>query len=341
MANHKAPTQVTIAPYEEASQLKKTVDAYWKPFAVVAVLIAAAILWSQRSQQASVAFESKAWGTLNKEVELAKINQNSPLPAAAALESLASNLEDTSAAPWARILEVESLIESKDFEGAEKALSSFEARYADHALVTQLFPIGAEHAGSTLPEKLRAYIASEREFEAAHPDLFALPPLPDGSPRVEFETTAGKIVLGLYQDRAPEHVANFLKLVSSGYYDGVKFHRVTPGTMIQSGDPNSKVGDPTTWGQGGPDYTIPEEQTGLFHFKGALAAARTSGATESSGSQFYITTNAAHNFDGRYTVFGTLLEGEDAVRIIENSPLAPGTDRPENPTTITKATVLE
>lgn len=341
MADHKAPTQVTIAPYEESSQLKKTVDAYWKPFTVVAILIAAAILWSQANKQTQLAEHDSSWSSLGREVELAKIGQGVELPSAEALENLSASLEGTSAAPWAMALAVESLINAKEWDRAEEELGKLEAKYPDHALVKGLYPIGAERTAGSLPDRLRSFINNERSFEAAHPELFSLPALPEGSPRVELDTTAGKIVLGLYAEQAPQHVENFLKLVSSGYYDGVKFHRVVPGFMIQSGDPNSKVGDPATWGQGGPDYKIPHEDNSLYHWKGVLAAAKNGNESEESGSQFYITTGEAHHLDGKHTVFGVLLEGEDAVRIIENAPVAPGTERPEEPTVITKATVLD
>lgn len=341
MADHKAPTQVTIAPYKEDSQLQKAVDAYWKPFMVVAVLIAAAILWNQLSKEKTKAVHDSSWASLGSQVDLARIGQGAVLPSAKALANLTGSLEGTIAAPWAQALEVERLIEDRDWQAAEAAISELETSYPDHPLVKEGMPLGADRAIVTLPARLRDYIQSERAFVAAHPTLFALPPLPEGSPRVELDTTAGKIVVGLYQDRAPLHVANFLKLVSSGYYDGTKFHRVIPGFMVQGGDPNSKVGDPTTWGSGGPDYKIPAETSDLYHFKGVLAAAKMGTDVESSGSQFYLTVGAPHHLDGKHTVFGVLLEGEDALRVIENSPTAPGTDRPESPTTVTKATVLE
>jgi len=341
MADHKAPTQVTIAPYKEDSELQKAVNAYWKPFMVVAVLITAAIIWNQISKEKTIYVHDQSWGTLGTEVDLARIGQGTALPSAHALGDLATNLDGTIAAPWAKSLEIERLIEDQDWQAAEAAIAQLEADFPDHPLVREGLPIGPDRAVMTLPARLRAYITSERAFTNAHPTLFALPELPPGSPRVELDTTAGKIVVGLYQDRAPLHVANFLKLVSSGYYDGTKFHRVIPGFMVQGGDPNSKVGDPSTWGSGGPDYKIPAEISDLYHFKGVLAAAKLGDDVESSGSQFYLTTGAPHHLDGKHTVFGVLLEGEDAVRVIENSPTAPGTDRPENPKTITKAIVLE
>lgn len=113
---------------------------------------------------------------------------------------------------------------------------------------------------------------------------------------VEFETTMGNIVVELYND-TPLHRDNFLKLVKEGYYDGVLFHRVIDGFMVQTGDPDSKNAGPDVMlGSGSPDYTIEAEinYPKHFHKYGALAAARTGDNVNpekrSSGSQFYIVT---------------------------------------------------
>jgi len=110
--------------------------------------------------------------------------------------------------------------------------------------------------------------------------------------RVTIETDSGRIVLELYNE-TPLHRDNFIKLASSGFYDGTKFHRVIEDFMIQGGDPGSKDPAQTNLGNGGPGYTIPAEiNPAFFHKKGALCAARqgdhTNPKRESSGSQFYI-----------------------------------------------------
>jgi cyclophilin family peptidyl-prolyl cis-trans isomerase len=114
--------------------------------------------------------------------------------------------------------------------------------------------------------------------------------------KVELETTLGNIVVELYNE-TPQHRDNFIKLVKSGYYDGVLFHRVIKDFMIQTGDGNSKnAGPETTLGDGDPGYTIEAEfvYPKYFHKRGALAAARTpdqmNPERRSSGSQFYIVT---------------------------------------------------
>ncbi|MDQ7039722.1 MAG: peptidylprolyl isomerase [Rhodothermus sp.] len=108
----------------------------------------------------------------------------------------------------------------------------------------------------------------------------------------EIRTPLGRMVVRLY-DETPLHRDNFKRLVASGFYDSTTFHRVIDGFVIQGGDPNSKDADPTNDGTGGPGYTLPAEiRPGLFHKRGALAAARQGDEVNperrSSGSQFYL-----------------------------------------------------
>lgn len=139
-------------------------------------------------------------------------------------------------------------------------------------------------------------------------------------PVLDIKTDLGTIKVKLYK-QTPQHRDNFVKLASEGYYDGLLFHRVINGFMIQTGDPLTK--DPSQsakYGTGGPGYTIPAEIVpGLTHKKGALAAARRGDAAnpmkESSGSQFYIVQdpNTCAQLDGQYTVFGETLSGFDVI----------------------------
>ncbi len=143
--------------------------------------------------------------------------------------------------------------------------------------------------------------------------------LPD-EPVFDIITDFGTIKVKLYS-KTPKHRENFAKLALSGYYDGLLFHRVIKGFMLQTGDPytrdSSRVAD---YGKGGPDYTVPAEFVPEYkHKKGALAAARRGDAAnplkESSGSQFYIVqdTEGCSHLDGGYTVFGETLEGFDVI----------------------------
>jgi cyclophilin family peptidyl-prolyl cis-trans isomerase len=125
-------------------------------------------------------------------------------------------------------------------------------------------------------------------------------------------TQKGDIVVDLDAGAAPQTVNNFVFLARGGFYDGLTFHRVEPGFVIQGGDPLGT-------GTGGPGYTVPAEIE-LQHVKGAIAMARTGDDVNperaSSGSQFYITLEATPFLDGAYTAFGQVIEGMDVVEAV-------------------------
>jgi cyclophilin family peptidyl-prolyl cis-trans isomerase len=139
-------------------------------------------------------------------------------------------------------------------------------------------------------------------------------------PEFEIKTTHGTMKLRLYS-QTPKHRENFVKLVKEKYYDGIRFHRVIEGFMIQAGDPFSRdTALINSWGTGGPDYTIPAEFIPEYtHKKGAIAAARKGDMANprkaSSGSQFYIVhnENTCCHLDGEYTVFGEVYEGLEVI----------------------------
>ncbi|MDR2360662.1 MAG: peptidylprolyl isomerase [Oscillospiraceae bacterium] len=128
------------------------------------------------------------------------------------------------------------------------------------------------------------------------------------------ETPHGIMKAELYPDAAPATVENFIKLAKSGFYDGLTFHRIIPGFMIQGGDPN---GD----GTGGPDWTITGEfarngfQNDIKHARGVLSMARTNDP-DSAGSQFFIMTDDAPHLNGNYAAFGKLISGFDVLDTI-------------------------
>ncbi len=101
---------------------------------------------------------------------------------------------------------------------------------------------------------------------------------------------------------------NFIKLAKSGFYDGTIFHRVIPGFMIQGGDPNTKGPDKSTYGMGGPGYTIDAEFNKISHKRGIVSMAR-SRDPNSAGSQFFIVVKDSPFLDGKYTVFGEVVKG--------------------------------
>src|SRR5881396_2963986 len=132
-------------------------------------------------------------------------------------------------------------------------------------------------------------------------------------------TSAGPVTVELHDQAAPKTVANFRKLASDGFYDGLTFHRVIPDFMIQGGCPEGT-------GRGGPGYTFEDEFNDNKVVRGALAMANAGPNT--NGSQFFIvTTEAAPWLDGKHTVFGRVTDGMDAVDAIESQPTGAG-DRP-------------
>ena len=153
------------------------------------------------------------------------------------------------------------------------------------------------------------------------------------------ETNLGKIVLRFFDDKAPNHVANFKKLARQGYFDGTKFHRVIPGFMIQGGDPNSKSPDRSIHGTGGPGYKINQEFNDTPHDRGILSAARSSDPN-SAGSQFFLMHARSPHLDRQYTAYGEMIEGIEVVDKIVALP-RDGRDNPHpaNPAIIEKVTI--
>ena len=131
------------------------------------------------------------------------------------------------------------------------------------------------------------------------------------------ETNLGTIVFKLLPDLAPETVRNFEKLARDGFYNGTLFHRVIPGFMIQGGDPNTKSGNKSTWGTGGPGHTIKAEFSSRSHHRGIVSMARAQDPN-SAGSQFFIVTTDSTFLDRQYTVFGEVIEGMDVADKIVN-----------------------
>ena len=190
------------------------------------------------------------------------------------------------------------------------------------------------------------------------------------------ETEVGEILLVFYPELAPHHVANFVHLSRTGFYDGTKFHRIVPGFVIQGGDPNSKDADPRNDGMGGPkmsdvltaselkllapvnEMLASKGYAGLNldsqaslkaefsktvkHIKGSLSMAR-SRDVDSAGSQFFICVDDTPQLDGQYTVFGQVVMGQEVADNIVNAEKNPaaGRDAPAVPVGIIKVTIIE
>ncbi|MCI0596742.1 MAG: peptidylprolyl isomerase [candidate division Zixibacteria bacterium] len=153
-------------------------------------------------------------------------------------------------------------------------------------------------------------------------------PADASNPQVIMETDSGTIVLELFPKEAPVTVENFLKLVNQKFYDGLIFHRVIPGFMIQGGDPKGN-------GSGGPGWTIQGEFGARKHILGTLSMARTADPN-SAGSQFFICVASAPHLDGQYAAFGQAISGAEVAVKISTVP-RDGMDKPLSPIHIKKA----
>ena len=153
------------------------------------------------------------------------------------------------------------------------------------------------------------------------------------NPTVTFETTLGTFTAEMFEDVAPKTAGNFLKLAREGYYDGIIFHRVIEGFMIQGGDP-------TGTGTGGPGYTIPDEfAPGLAHTHSGMFSMANSGPG-TGGSQFFITLAAASWLDGKHAIFGKVTSGMDVFEAIGTTQTGGG-DRPVEDVVMDKLTVSD
>ncbi len=152
----------------------------------------------------------------------------------------------------------------------------------------------------------------------------------------DIETTQGTITIRFFPDKAPNHVKNFVDLAEQGFYDGVRFHRVIAGFMIQGGDPNTKTANRGSWGTGGSGKNIKAEFNDVSHRRGIISMARAA-QPDSASSQFFIVVKDSPFLDRQYTVFGEVASGMDVADKIVAA--GKGKENPDDPVTITKVTV--
>ncbi len=199
----------------------------------------------------------------------------------------------------------------------------------DFAISHELLAL-AQQEGSLAPEVGGQYLESSEtyielwETEQAIREREAAAEGDEQLPRVLFKTTRGEILLELFENEAPNTVANFISLVEEEYYNGLKFHRVIPNFMAQGGCPNTRPGAAGLPGSGGPGYNIPCEcyaEKARKHFAGTLSMAHA--GRDSGGSQFFITHLPTPHLDpemrpdGAHTVFGRVVEGMDVAAALE------------------------
>ncbi len=158
----------------------------------------------------------------------------------------------------------------------------------------------------------------------------------------KLNTPQGLIEIELYQNATPKTVANFVSLANSGFYNNLVWHRIVRQFVIQTGDPNSRNGANSTWGQGGSSQTIPLESVPSLHnYAGYVAMAHLPNDVNSGTSQFYINLNDtnARSLDGSYTVFGKVTTGMNVALSIANVPVYSGSNQPITPVYLNSVTI--
>lgn len=151
--------------------------------------------------------------------------------------------------------------------------------------------------------------------------------------QIQFDTTMGRITIDLYPDLAPGHAKNIIGLTKIGYYDGIIFHRVIDGFVIQAGCPYGN-------GTGGPGYTIKQEFNKTPHVPGILSMARTNDPN-SAGSQFFLCVGNAPFLDNQYTVFGKTADDESLQNVLKIGKVATRNERPTTDVKIKQGHVIE
>jgi cyclophilin family peptidyl-prolyl cis-trans isomerase len=171
-----------------------------------------------------------------------------------------------------------------------------------------------------------ALVAAAGAVDAPEPG-----PRPEDLPTVDAVVVVrdfGEFRVRLHGDETPNHVAQFLTLAASGYYDGQSFHRVIPGYLIQAGDPASRDEDPGNDGEGGPAVRVPEESSARTHLRGTVSMAWRGDVPGTAASQWFVALSDLPALDGRATPIGDVIAGLDVVDRVAQVP----TRRNRNPT---------
>lgn len=203
------------------------------------------------------------------------------------------------------------------------------------AYLAKLSAVGGSADKQSQIGQLKEALENERKKRDEEMSLRAVEATADDLPRIRIKTSAGDLVVELFENEAPNTVANFVSLVEKGFYAGTPFHRVIPEFMAQGGDPTGR-------GSGGPGYVIPCE-TGdphaRKHFRGSLSMAHA--GKDTGGSQFFLTFRPNEHLDGKHTVFGRVIEGFDVLPKIHRTQSPDGRPIPGiKPDTILSAEVV-
>lgn len=213
---------------------------------------------------------------------------------------------------------------------------AFRAAFAlqDFDKAETLFQKVEENSKTELPPSFRQVLEETRDKWNRELEIRRMEAATDDLPRVKFETTAGDFVVELFENHAPQTVGNFISLVDQGFYDGLTFHLVKPGILIQGGCP---VGN----GTGDPGYKIPCEcyrDEIRHHFAGTISMSNK--GRDTAGCQFFISQQPNPTLDGKYTVFGRVIENMDAIYNVNTVDKTKPNAGTLEPTVINRITVL-
>jgi len=246
----------------------------------------------------------------------------SVVPLAAAL--IEGGFPDKSVYTWAGL----AAFATGDFDAAETHLKAADENDAFGALSV----LEPDHQLRGIEDHYAELISYYKQVWPKEQEIRAAEAKADDLPRVLLVTNKGEIELELYENEAPNTVANFISLVEQGFYNGLTFHRVIPGFMAQGGCPDGTGG-------GGPGYKIPcecYEPNHRLHFRGTVSMAHA--GRDTGGSQFFITFTPTKHLDGMHTAFGRVVRGIEVLsKIQRRNPEAPN---PPEPDKITEAKVL-
>ena len=250
--------------------------------------------------------------------EILKINPEDSVAAELTLQTLFSKNQ------YAELVRVSDVVLKKDPKSQLALNFNGVGRYATHDFEGAVMVLKeAEAAGVIIPNLGGQYLDSAEQYIDFWKKEQAIRAKEDAAtgdaqlPIVKLSTSKGDIEILLFEDEAPNAVANYISLIEKKFYDGTKFHRVIPGFMAQGGDPNSRD-NPAEAGSGGPGYSIPcecELENARLHFAGSLSMAHA--GKDTGGSQFFLTHLPTPHLNGKHTVFGRVIKGLDVVEALE------------------------
>ena len=233
----------------------------------------------------------------------------------------------------------------KSDSGSHEGAEINEASFADPTGVVAPESTGTEPTPPPVEGEEPPVVAEATEPAPAVVDTTESTILIDDAknPIVTLHTNRGNLTLELFEDDAPNTVANFVKLCSDKFYKGTRFHRIIKGFMMQGGDPNTKTGNEYTWGQGGPGYRFEDECRPVVKLKNKRGwISMANAGPDTNGSQFFLLFADANYLDGKHTVFGKL--SDESMKVLDDveqnvADPSPGSQKPLSPVFIEDVTV--